>query len=283
MTTHQLYMAPLRGVTDHWFRTLFAEHFGGFDLAVAPFISSKQDNVMKRSYVKDLLPEHNQVLPVIPQILSKSAGDFVALANFLYDLGYPNVNWNLGCPYPMVASKKRGSGLLPHTDMIQEFLEDALPRLKGALSIKLRLGYRTAEELLRLIPVLNAFPLTEVIVHPRTGIQLYTGTVDLDAFAQALPLLSPPVVYNGDIRTREDFLFLSRRFPGVTRWMLGRGAIADPFLPAAIQTGIEPADKIDRTTAVPRRPVRGLCFRPFRAVPCPQQNEGIVELLRSSF
>ena len=75
-----LYMAPMKGLTDHIFRNTFAEHFGGFDLAVAPFISSKRDRIFKRKYVKDLLPENNTRLPVIPQIMSKTAEDFAVLA-----------------------------------------------------------------------------------------------------------------------------------------------------------------------------------------------------------
>jgi tRNA-dihydrouridine synthase B len=233
----KLYMAPIRGVTDHVFRNAFAEHFGGFDLAVAPFIPSKRDNSVKKKYVRDLWPENNPAMPVIAQILSNAATDFVILANYIYDLGYQTVNWNLGCPYPMVANKKRGSGLLPHTDRIHEFLEYAIPRLKGYLSIKLRLGWQTHEDIFRLIPVLNQFPVKELIIHPRTGIQRYHGKPDLDALDQCLGQVHHPVVYNGDIRTLGDFRRLSLRFGNLDRWMIGRGAIADPFLPMTIKAG----------------------------------------------
>ena len=162
MQTHCLYMAPLRGITDHLFRTLFTDHFGGFDLAVAPFISSKRDNVIKPKYIRDVLPENNLRLPVIPQILSKSAREFSVLANHLYDLGYETVNWNLGCPFPMVTKKFRGAGMLPHTDMIREFLDSSLSSLKGSLSIKIRLGWSSAADIFRLIPILNEYPIKEI-------------------------------------------------------------------------------------------------------------------------
>ena len=100
-------MAPMKGLTDHLFRTAFAEHFGGFDLAVAPFISSKRDHTFKPKYVRDVLPENNPTLPVIPQILSNVGEDFAALANYLFDLGYGSVNWNLGCPSRTVTGKKK--------------------------------------------------------------------------------------------------------------------------------------------------------------------------------
>ena len=99
----------MKGLTDHLFRTAFADHFGGFDLAVAPFISSKRDHTFKPKYVKDVLPENNTTLPVVPQILSNVAEDFTALANHIFDLGYGSVNWNLGCPSRTVTGKKRGA------------------------------------------------------------------------------------------------------------------------------------------------------------------------------
>ena len=232
-----LYMAPIKGVTDRVFRNLFAEHFTGFDLAVAPFISSKSDNIVKRKYVRDVWPENNPRLPVVPQILSKSGKDFALLANFMFDMGYDSINLNLGCPSPMVANKKRGSGMLPYTDMICWFLDSAVPQLKGRLSIKLRLGWRTKEDILRLMPIFNQYPMAELIIHPRTGVQRYDGTPDLDAFSRCLELTAHPVVYNGDIRTYDDFKYLSQRFNGVGRWMIGRGALVDPFLPMAIKSG----------------------------------------------
>jgi tRNA-dihydrouridine synthase B len=235
--SYQLYMAPMKGFTDCVFRQVFAEHFQGFDLAIAPFIASKRDCTVRRRHVRDVWPENNTRLAVVPQILSKVASDFAAMANYLYDMGYDTVNWNLGCPSPMVASKKRGAGLLPHTDRIDTFLEDALSVMKGRLSLKLRLGWQTHAEIFRLLPVLNCYPLKEVIIHPRTGRQAYEGGVDLDAFEECLPLIKHPVVYNGDIRTLEDFQQASRRFADVGRWMIGRGFLADPFLPDIIKTG----------------------------------------------
>ena len=242
-----LYMAPLKGVTDHTFRSTFAAHFGGFDLAVAPFIASKKNTAIKRRYVRDVWPEHNTRLPVIPQILGKSAADFIVLADFLYDQGYETVNWNLGCPYPMVANKRRGAGMLPHTDMIAAFLDRVVPGMRASLSIKIRLGWDSPDDIYRLIPVLNQYPLNALIIHPRTGIQRYDGPVDLDTFGRCLPSIVHPVVYNGDIRTPEDFRALSRRFATVSRWMIGRWSLADPFLPQAIKTGeTRGRDKIAR-------------------------------------
>jgi len=237
----------MKGFTDYIFRSAFADHFGGFDLAVAPFIASKQDQRIKRKYVKDVLPENNTRMPVVPQILSKTAADFTFLANYLYDLGYDTVNWNLGCPFPMVANKQRGSGMLPHTDRIRAFLDRVIPEIRGSLSIKLRLGWKESADIFRLLPVIDPHPLSEIIIHPRTGLQRYQGPVDLDAFEDCLAVTRHPVVYNGDIRTVDDFRRLSRRFDRVYAWMIGRWCLADPFLPVRITTGADDIpDKIYR-------------------------------------
>lgn len=233
----RLYMAPMKGFTDHLFRSAFADHFGGFDLAVAPFITSNSHRRIKRRYVRDVLPENNTRMPVVPQILSNNAPDFVFLANYLHDLGYDSVNWNLGCPYPMVANKKRGSGLLPYTDRIRSFLDKAIPGISGSLSIKMRLGWKESADIFRLLPVINSYPLSEIIIHPRTGLQRYEGLTDLHAFEECLAGIRHPVIYNGDIRTISDFRELSRRFDLVHGWMIGRGCLADPFLPTRITMG----------------------------------------------
>ncbi len=243
----RLYMAPIRGVTDHIYRNTFAAHFSGFDTAVAPFIASPSGNKIRKKYLKGVLPENNVTMPVIPQILSKSADGFILLANRLFDLGYETVNWNLGCPYPQVANKQRGSGLLPHTDLIHSFLDNVIPSINGQLSIKTRLGRNTKTNIFVLLPVLDAYPIEEIIIHPRTGVQMYEGTPDLDAFETCLTLTRHPVVYNGDIRTADDFNQLSERFATINRWMVGRGALVDPFLPKMITTGThDTADRVRR-------------------------------------
>jgi tRNA-dihydrouridine synthase len=225
-----LILAPLRGFTDVVFRNVFQSHFRGLEEAVAPFVPSIKGCRIKPSHLRDLVPADNRLLPVVPQVLSNDPDAFICLANALYDLGYGEINWNLGCPYPMVAKKMRGSGLLPHPDIIDRLLDKTLHGFPGRLSVKTRLGRFSTDEMERFIPVFNRYPLARVIVHPRTAAQMYTGTVDLAAFGSCLASLSHPVVYNGDINDLSMFQALESRFPSVSGWMLGRGLIADPFL-----------------------------------------------------
>jgi tRNA-dihydrouridine synthase B len=230
-----LYLAPIQGVTDALFRKVYHRHFGGVDAAIAPFINPQRHSTAKENWLADVFPENNPDLPVIPQVLNTDALEFIALAQRLHDLGYTHINWNLGCPVPMVAKKKRGSGLLPYPEMIVALLEHILPRLKVELSIKTRLGYHQRQEILALLPLLDAFPLKEIIIHARLGKQLYRGEVDLDGFALCRKLSRHTLVYNGDITDIAVFNMLTGRFPWENRWMIGRGVLADPFLALSLR------------------------------------------------
>ncbi len=245
-----LYLAPLRGLTDSVYRNAFSRHFDGFDAAVAPFIPTMTAARFKKSHLKDVLPENNHAMPVIPQIIGNNPEDFIPLARRLFDLGYETVNWNLGCPFPMVAKKLRGSGLLPYPHKIEAFLEATIPAIPNRLSIKARLGRKKTDEILTLLQIFNRYPLNEVIIHPRTGKQMYDGEPDLDMFENCLAVSNHPLVYNGDINALATFRTFYERFKTVDHWMVGRAALANPFLPAAIKNNKDgAAKKVDRFRA----------------------------------
>ncbi len=230
-----LYLAPIRGLTDALFRDAFAGHFGGFDAAVAPFITPQKKSLYEDKQIRDVLPEHNTRLPVVPQLLHTDPEDFLVLARRLADLGYDHINWNLGCPAPMVARKKRGSGLLPFPEEIIGLLDKVMPELDIELSIKTRLGFHDFAETRALLPQLDRFRLKEIIIHTRLGKQLYKGSTDPEGFAVCRQLSSHQLTYNGDINDVTIFNSLAGRFPDTGRWMIGRGALANPFLAEEIK------------------------------------------------
>lgn len=233
--SNEIWLAPLRGCTDVVFRNVYNDHYRGIDGAIAPFLTTVKGVRLKPSHFKDVLPEINHGFPIVPQILSKTASHFIAMARYLHDLGYDIVNWNLGCPYPMVAKKGRGSGMLPHPEKIDAFLDAVMADIPNRLSIKLRLGYHRPDEIDALFPVFDQYPLQELILHPRTGRQMYDGLPDENAFGACLARTTHRIVYNGDIRCREDHQRLKQKFPTVEKWMIGRGIVADPSLPARIK------------------------------------------------
>jgi tRNA-dihydrouridine synthase len=234
-----IYLAPIQGTTDRIYRNLFPVYFKGVDVAIAPFISTSKKMKPMNNLLREFYPDKNTGIPTIPQIMSSSPDDFTKLANALYDIGYGTVNWNIGCPFPMVVKKGRGAGLLCHPDKIESFLEKTMSDLKPKLSIKLRIGLKYPDEVLQLIPIFNKFQLGELIIHPRTGEQMYEGEVDLDMFTQCLNLSKHSVVYNGDIDSIRKYEMVSKRFRSVDRWMIGRGLLENPFLAEEIKFNTE--------------------------------------------
>jgi tRNA-dihydrouridine synthase len=208
-------------------------------MAIAPFISSSKKMKPVNNLLREFYPDRNTGIPTIPQIMSSNPDDFTLLANALYDIGCGTVNWNLGCPFPMVVKKGRGAGMLCYPDKVESFLEKTMPAIKPNLSIKLRIGLKYPDEVLQLIPIFNQYPLYELIIHPRTAVQMYEGEVDLDIFEQCLNLSKHRVVYNGDIDSLEKLEMLSKRFGSIKRWMIGRGLLANPFLAEKIKFDTE--------------------------------------------
>ena len=229
----------MQGLTEVLFRRVYEECFpGAIQKAVSPFLSlthNLQYSGVESSKYSDVLPENNEgSIPLTPQILGKEPEEFVALGNMLYDMGYQEVNWNMGCPMRKVTAKHRGSGILPYPDEIRTILDNVLPRLKPRLSVKVRLGLKSSAEIFAVIPVLNQYPLVSVTIHPRLGRQQYSGVPDLDTFGEVLPTCDHPVIYNGDICTAADARRIMERFPSISDIMIGRGVLYSPTLPLQI-------------------------------------------------
>jgi len=241
-----LYLAPLQGYTEVEFRRSWSTVFSGIDLAVSPFIPLAEGIKFRDKHLRDVLPNENLRLPVIPQVLGNDPAKFLNLATRLKDLGYETVNWNLGCPKRSVARKKRGSGILPYPELLREILEKIIPTLPLRLSIKTRLGYESPEEFFKLIEVYNDFPLESLIIHPRTGIQQYEGEMFLDMLDQTINEIKHKLVFSGDIKDKQSYLELKKRYPRISDWMIGRGVLSNPVLPEIILDKEDARDLRDR-------------------------------------
>lgn len=230
-----IYFAPLQESTDFIYRRAHAAHFGGVDKYFAPYLLVQKDGGLKKSHLRDTSAENCRGYRMVPQLMAGNSADFLMLAKHLEGQGYQEINWNLGCPYPMVTGKGMGSGLLPHPDKIRQILEEVMPQLNSKISVKLRAGLSATEEIMGVIPVLNDFPLCEVILHPRIAKQLYTGTPDWELFEKVVALIQHPLVYNGDITDTARFQEVSTRFLSTDNWMIGRGLLQNPFLALEIK------------------------------------------------
>ena len=239
-----LTLAPMQGLTEVMFRSAYEECFpGAMDSSVAPFVSLTHGNCGGREQLADILPEYNEgSIRVIPQILGHELEEFVRMANCMGDLGYEEVNWNIGCPMRRIAAKHRGSGILPYPAEIREVLENVIPRIKPRLSVKMRLGHRSPDEIFDIIPILNDYPLASVTIHGRTGKQQYGGSVDKERVLRAAAMLEAPFIYNGDITTTYDYQDILSKIKNqdskLAAVMIGRGILYDPTLPLKIK-GIE--------------------------------------------
>ncbi|MDP5000648.1 tRNA dihydrouridine synthase [Flavobacterium sp.] len=230
-----LLSSPLQGFTDFRFRNAFHKHFGGIDTFYSPYIKLNGKMVIKGSYERDILPENNSTLEVIPQIITNDAEEFLFVAKYVQQFGYKELNWNLGCPYPMVAKCGMGSGLIKNTDQIEHILKRVHNETDIIVSMKMRMGYENPSEILDVFPILEQYPIKNIAIHARIGKQLYKGGVDLDSFQKCLDQSKHKLYYNGDITSVAKFKEMQERFPSIDHFMIGRGLIADPFLPSMIK------------------------------------------------
>jgi tRNA-dihydrouridine synthase len=230
-----LLSSPLQGFTDFRFRNAFHRYFGGIDTFYSPYIKLNGKLVIKGSYERDILPENNTTLEVIPQIITNDAEEFLFVVRYVQQLGYKELNWNLGCPYPMVAKCGMGSGLISNTSQIEHILKRVHTETDIIVSMKMRMGYENPTEILDVFPILEQYPIKNIAIHARIGKQLYKGGVDLESFQKCLDTSKQKIYYNGDITSVEKFRMMQERFPSIDHWMIGRGLIADPFLPSMIK------------------------------------------------
>ena len=226
----KFYLAPMEGITGHIYRNSYEKYFHNIDKYFTPFIVPNQSVSLKTKELKDLLPQNNKVLNKVPQILTNDAEGFILTANKLKQLGYEEINLNLGCPAGTVVSKKRGSGFLAYPEELDKFLDEIYKIDNMKISIKTRLGKERADEFYKLIEIYNKYPLEELIIHPRTREDFYGNTPNLEVFKDALKLSKHSICYNGDIFTLNSYNKIINEFPEVNKVMLGRGILANPGL-----------------------------------------------------
>jgi len=231
----KIYLAPLQGLTDWIFRESYTEHIGKFDKTFTPFVRVQSGDFYRPSQCNDLLPTHNNHQTPVPQFLGKSVDSFKRFEELCLEHQYSEVNINMGCPFPMITGKRMGAGILAQPNEVAQLLDGVFASTTLKISIKCRLGQESATEFEQLIPILNAVPLEEIIIHPRVGKQQYKGEVDTNAFVRYSLQLKHPVCYNGDILTVADVERIQELAPQVERVMIGRGILRNPFLLAEIR------------------------------------------------
>lgn len=226
----KFYLAPMEGITGFVYRNSYEQFFHNIDKYFTPFIVPTSSKSFKTKELRDILPENNKGIYIVPQILTNDSDGFINTAEKLQQLGYNEINLNLGCPSGTVVSKGRGSGFLAKRDELDKFLDEIYIKDDIEISVKTRIGRDEPEEFYELIKIYNKYPIKELIIHPRTRRDFYGNTPNLEVFKEALSLSTNPVCYNGDIFTLENYKNFKSEFSEVNEIMLGRGILANPGL-----------------------------------------------------
>ena len=231
----KFYFAPMEGITTYIYRNAHHKHYQGIDKYYAPFVSPGPDQGLSVKEVRDILPENNENIPLIPQLMTNRSVDFIKACQVVSNLGYKELNFNLGCPSGTVVSKRKGSGFLAYPDDLDRFLDEVfndpmIVNKEVEISIKTRAGKMSHDEWPRLMEIYNQYPMKELIIHPRVQQDFYKNTPSWDVFADAVRVSKIPLVFNGDIFRVPEFLKFAETFPQIDAIMLGRGIIRNPEL-----------------------------------------------------
>ena len=227
----------MEGITTYIYRNIHNKYFKGVDKYFMPFVSPTMHGSFNPKEKKDVIPEHNQNINVVPQILTNNAEYFIQTAKELKDFGYQEVNLNLGCPSNTVVTKCKGSGFLSETYRLEKFLDTIFSKTDMDISIKTRIGRYEEEEFEELLRIFNHYQMTELIIHPRVQQDYYKNKIHIQCFLDALPKSKNPVCYNGDLNTVSDYENLISQCKELQMVMLGRGVIGNPALIEQIRTG----------------------------------------------
>ena len=243
-----IHFAPLQGYTDAIYRSAHARIFGGIASYYTPFVRLEHGD-FRRKDVRELDADNNRGVNLTPQLIASTPEKILRILALFIEKGYKNVDINLGCPFPTLAKRHNGAGLLPYPDEVKALLMAAIeahPEIQ--FSVKMRLGWEDANECMALLPLLNSLPLSHITMHPRLGKQQYKGEVDLEAFQRFYAECEKPLIYNGDLLTLDDINTISNRFPRLGGLMIGRGLLANPALAIEYQQGVplSPKEKIEK-------------------------------------
>lgn len=222
------YFAPLEGLTDSAFRRIHHTYFPGVDRYYTPFFSPTVHRALTPREARELPKADSLNAVVIPQLLTKVAEDFLWMATQCRDLGYEEVNLNLGCPSGTVTAKGKGSGMLRDLSALDAFLDAIFRECPLPISVKTRIGFSDPAEFPALLEIYNRYPIRELTVHPRVRAAFYKGSVDMDMFRLAMAESKNPVCYNGDLTGLADIQKIAAEFPSLKAVMIGRGLIANP-------------------------------------------------------
>lgn len=254
----EIYFAPLEGITGYIYRNAFHDYFTGIDKYFTPFLSPNQNRALNPKEIRDVLPENNKGMYVVPQILTNRVEYFLRAADELVErYGYGEVNLNLGCPSRTVVTKGKGAGFLAKPEELDAFFQEIFGKLRSKVSVKARIGVNSPKEFCHLLEIFDKYPLYELIIHPRVQKDFYNNTPNWGAFEEAVDTSCNSLCYNGDIFTLEDYRRLKAQFPEIKKLMLGRGLLRNPALAEMIKAEESGGKTKGTSEAVDKKRLKG--------------------------
>lgn len=233
----KLDFAPMEGVTSYLYRNVHAACFPGVDRYYSPFIAPDGSGRFKGAALRDILPENNRDVQLVPQVLCGRAEAFLAVSRELAAMGYRELNLNAGCPSGTVVPKHKGAGMLADLQSLDAFLDEVFSRCELTVSVKTRLGLESTAEFPAILEIYNRYPISELIIHARDRAGMYKSAPDLAAFAGAFSTSRASVTYNGSVVDTVSLERVLTVAPTLERVMLGRGAVTDPALFRVLRGG----------------------------------------------
>ncbi len=229
----ELQLAPMEGITSHIYREALNRYFPGIGRYYTPFISACHNLNSKQD--RDVHPKNNEGMVLVPQLMAHKVEEVLELQALLKErYGHSEINLNHGCPSKTVIGKNHGSGFLRDVENMDRYLEELFEKADFPISVKTRIGVEDEAEWDAILAVYKKYPFSELIIHPRTTRDFYSGAIHYEAFEKGLEELSCPVSYNGDINTLEDYIRIRKRYPKLEKIMIGRGLLKNPTLINAI-------------------------------------------------
>lgn len=260
-----LYLAPMEEITGYVFRNTIDKIYGGVDKYFTPFVTPNQNKILKTREGRELIPEHNEGLNVVPQILTNNAEHFLEMyEETLSGLGYKEINFNFGCPSNTVVKKNKGSGIFRDLYLLDDFLRETFDGLKDAdvkVSVKTRIGIFDDDDFPDILNIYNKYPISELIIHPRVQKEFYSGKPHMETFDYAYHNAKMPVCYNGDIKTVQDYIDITNKYPDLSGVMIGRGAVANPEVFSNIKHYLSDNTKLDTSNYddIDKKKLREFC------------------------
>lgn len=231
-----LSLAPMQDITDLPFWRLMARH-GGADLYFTEYFRVTPDYVPEKSILRSIV-ENPTGRPAVAQIIGNDLEAMARVARALENHPVAAIDLNLGCPAPVVYRKCAGGGLLRDLPRVDELLGVLRGAVRGAFTVKTRIGFESPSEFDALLEVFSRHRLDLLSVHGRTVAEKYGPRVHWDRIAQAVRSLPFPVQANGNVGSADTAMEALEK-TGAAGLMIGRGAIRNPWVFSQIRDRLE--------------------------------------------